>query len=66
MTVVLRLCATGGWLTRHELAELVGRSASNLQNRTLAAMVSEGRLTMRFPARNHPLQAYRATGAQPA
>ena len=60
MAVIIRLCTVLGWLTRHALAELLGRSGSNLQTRTLAAMVTENRLKMRYPAKNHPSQAYSA------
>jgi hypothetical protein len=58
MSIVVRLCRETDWLTRDELGELVGRSGYNLRDRTLATMVSEGRLVLRFPAKNHPNQAY--------
>ncbi len=56
--IVTKLCTAAGWLTRDELGELVGRNGNNLRDRTLATMVSSGRLVLRFPTRNHPHQAY--------
>ncbi len=59
-SIVTRLCREAGWLTRDELGELVGRNGYNLRDRTLASMVTDGRLVLRYPARNHPNQAYAA------
>jgi ATP-dependent DNA helicase RecG len=55
---ILRLCEAAGWLTRDELGTLLHRSGSNLRDRYLNPMVSEGLLLLRYEPASHPYQAY--------
>ena len=48
------------FLSRGQLAELLGRAEGTIQNHYLTRMVKEGALQMKFPDPNHPDQAYRA------
>ncbi len=62
-SVIIELCAVGGWLNSHQIASLTGRNAVSLRRRMLSGMVARGRLKLRFPgARNHPYQAYGVVG----
>lgn len=60
--LVLQLCREAGWLTKAQLAQLLGRSGENLRDRLLNDMVRDGRLKLRYPSRNHPGQAYARGG----
>lgn len=58
---ILQLCA-GRFLNLRELSGLLGRKPDTLRDRYITALVREGVLELRHPAKpNHPEQAYRAT-----
>jgi len=58
-SVILTLCAEE-FLTLQQLASLLGRSAEKLHERSVAPLVRENLLRLRFPdTPNHPEQAYR-------
>lgn len=48
------------WLTRNELALLLGRNSENIRDSVLNAVLEEGAIRPRFKAKNHPQQAYAA------
>jgi hypothetical protein len=48
------------WQTIDELAVATGKTRKHLINRIIPAMVTQGKLERRYPAANHPQQAYRA------
>jgi len=56
--IILRLCQ-GRWLTRNQLADLLGRNPDGLRSRFLTPMVAHGRLRLRYPDKpNRVDQAY--------
>jgi hypothetical protein len=57
---VLQLCREAGWLTKEQLAHLLGRNGEKLRDRVLNKMVRDGLLRLRYASRNHPAQAYAA------
>ena len=61
--LVLELCR-GCWLTRNELAELLGRHPDGLRQRFLNPMVGHGMLRLRYPDKpNRADQAYTSSDA---
>lgn len=54
----IELYKLAGWLTRNELALLLGRNSENIRDGVLNPLLSEGALRTRFSSRNHPQQAY--------
>lgn len=57
-STLLRLCQNH-WLTRRQLAELLGRNADGLRSRFLTLMVEHGLLHLRYPEKpNRVDQAY--------
>jgi len=55
--VVLKLCRLGWWEPQ-QLALAVGRSRRYLTQHFLQPMVEDGRLSLRFPEKHNPRQAY--------
>lgn len=61
--IILQLCQQR-WLTRNELAQLLGRHPDGLRQRFLNPMVGHGYLKLRFPDKpNRADQAYTATAS---
>lgn len=66
MQKVIGLLCKGRFLTAEELATQLKRTPSNLRNRYLTPMVTEGLLKLRYPeSPNRPGQAYTATDMNP-
>jgi len=60
---ILQLCA-GRYLTLRELAELLAREPTSIQNHYLTPMVKEGALVQRYPeSPNHPQQGYQSANS---
>ena len=59
VSVVLELCSVK-YLTRRELARLLGRREDTIRNHYLNPLVKTGELLLKYPeSPNHPEQAYR-------
>jgi ATP-dependent DNA helicase RecG len=53
-----QIAMRAGWLTRTELASLLGRNSENIRDSVIQPLIAGGVLRMRFPSRNHPAQAH--------
>jgi len=64
-SMILMLCKDT-FLSRRELADLVGRSPASLQNHYLSRMVKKGLLALKYPDNpGDPGQKYRTKGSSP-
>ncbi|MFW5810941.1 MAG: transcriptional regulator, partial [Thermodesulfobacteriota bacterium] len=62
--LILKLCR-GRWLSRNQLAELLGRNPEGVRARFLVPMVEHGLLRLRYPDKpNRADQAYTAGDGQ--
>jgi len=63
--LILKLCR-GRWLSRNQLAELLGRNPEGVRARFLVPMVEHGLLRLRYPDKpNRADQAYTAGDGEP-